>query len=929
MRLLNSRTGRVQCLLQGAQAYDPVVSLLPAEPRNSLQANERGHEMNTRVNIIWLGVTLLASMVVGCSTAGDSVLGPTAATDLSGHRASRLGSSRVVWGVYEIGIDTRSLEVTVEPSRTAEFNANVTMFMQKPISPTSCITVSIDPFSSDIPEGLFAVDITLHHPFPGIPMYSGFDVRGIFMSDGSVLSDHYSNLLYAADDEARLLNADGWTRWWNPTEFTTYNTIFGYTQGALASPGFTATATLNPYKYFADGLESEDELAIDPASRGFFATSPGVNERRYMIQFPMNAGSPVVEFNYAVDASWDNPAGDGPIYLPEDYSLSANCQEAYMLAVADAGSDAWYVSPTENGGDLVLDITVYDWQAVENPLGVPGEVAAIWVESPDLLDAPVDVLPTAVVSPDGPTSSVFHVEIADVTPSGLTGQTLMVAVESESPSDYAPNIDGISGFDYPEEPLAAFLFWDAPILTEEPVSIPTPTGLDNCAAAGVVHLFWDPVDWPTLAGYNVYRKLSTAPGFDFLDPLNPTILTETDYIDTAVLMTGTTYDYVVKAVDIDATESDASAMTSATPVYIAPKGFTDLENPDGQMGNVGASNFVNSFVTPDGTIYLVYALPTRFVRSSMTNPTSFQEVSLAAYAYGEVADVAPDSQGNAHIVWTNYYNTSRACYYAMVTPGNAVQNFTTIHTFTSPNGWEGESTIAVTPDDEIHIVMPSYDGTYKLVYVHGQPGNLSAPVDLTTQVNPDIYHMRPDMVADRFGNLHLVWTGPSASTIMYMKRNASGTWGSVEVASSGVSGYPNFAAVAVDYLGAVHVAWCATMTQAAYTNNRSGSWQGKIIPGSLSSNVTGIACDRDGNAYVDYWHSITPTSWRTYVALIDRNSNVVETGPVNDDQPYQGTWCSFAGITDPCWDSDTSTIAFWRGYPFPPQPFYGRIQTDY
>jgi len=840
--------------------------------------------------------------------------------------SERASGMHLLWGFYEITIDPETLESTVTPLRSADFNANVTLFMQPPQSPTNRISVYIDIGDSEIDTGLFAVDISLHHPFPGLSQYSGFDVRGIFMADGSVSSSHYNGLDYAGNDEAFLLNPDGWTRWWNPSEFTTFNTVLGYTTGVLSSPGYSASATLNPYKYFTDGLGPEDDLFIEPDTRGFFSTVPGTNQRRYLIQFAMDSGSTVVKFNYAVDASWAEPEGSSP-YEADDFPPEANCQEAYMIEVADAESTAWFVSDTENGGDLLLDITVYDWQGAQNPDGVPGEVAAIWVESEMLFDDPVNVLPSATVAPAGPTSSTWSVEINDVTPSGLTGQTLLIGVESVDPPDYEPNIEDIAGFDYPEEPLAAFLFRDALILDEQPIQIPQPLGLDNCVAAGVVNIFWDPVDWPTLAGYNVYRKLLGDPDFDFDNPLNSEVLTETEYLDTDVLMDGTSYDYVVTAVDSDLSESIPSDIVNATPEYISPSGFTDLDNPDGEIGTTSTSDFVNADLAPDGTFCIVYGFPTRFYRSNIQDLSNAQMVYLGSYGYGRWADVAQDSQGNAHVIWTNYFTYDRRYYYAMVTPTNQVQHFTTVHQFTQPDYWEGESSITVTPDDEIHMVMPSYNSGYNLTYVHGQPGDFSTPEIITTQVNSSIYHMRPDMASDRFGNVHVAWTGPSG-LINYMKRDADGNWGSVQGISGGVYGYDNWAAIACDFEGTVHIAWHINNYHPGYANNRTGSWQSFAINSMPSGNAVGIACDPDGNACIQTWTG-SGGDRRNRVAIINRSNTVVEIDVINDDLPYDASWCSFAGQVDPCYDFDAAMVATWRDYPPSPGAKYGRIQLDY
>jgi hypothetical protein len=91
----------------------------------------------------------------------------------------------------------------------------------------------------------------------------------------------------------RVLNADGYTRWWNATEFTTAG-MYGYDDGN-AIPGFLKpTTTLNPYKYFADCLGAEDPVIpnVDMTNRGTFSTDndPPKLTRNYKIQFPKAGG---------------------------------------------------------------------------------------------------------------------------------------------------------------------------------------------------------------------------------------------------------------------------------------------------------------------------------------------------------------------------------------------------------------------------------------------------------------------------------------------------------------------------------------------------------------------------------------------------------------------------------------------------------------
>jgi fibronectin type 3 domain-containing protein len=77
-----------------------------------------------------------------------------------------------------------------------------------------------------------------------------------------------------------------------------------------------------------------------------------------------------------------------------------------------------------------------------------------------------------------------------------------------------------------------------------------------------------------LAGYNVYR--GTASGNYGTTPINGTTLIESSYYSDTSVTQGTTYYYIVKAVDSSNNEGPASAQKSVTPVAddLAPKAPT-------------------------------------------------------------------------------------------------------------------------------------------------------------------------------------------------------------------------------------------------------------------------------------------------------------------------------------------------------------------
>lgn len=424
-----------------------------------------------------IGGIIFLTFILGCNSGSPVTPGNQPAKEYQSESAS-LANHRTLWGIWDVSIDSKSMTIDAVPLRSADFTCNVTQFMQPPSSPTNMILLSLEP-GSDPSSGYFEVKVTLKHPFPGLNQYNGFDVRGIFMSNGSIVGNYDNSVLRAGPGDSVLLNADGYTRWWNYSEFTSYNKIFGFTSGKLAPPNHP-TSTVNPYKYFADGLDSISPVtSIDPSTRGFFATVPGANSRQYNIQFKQSGGSTVFDFQYAVDASWAPPDPSyAPSYPQEAFSLSANCQEAFAISVNDEGSTAFFVSPAEKGGVIALNIEVYDWQGGVSPAGVPGEISGIWVEG-SVFGGVIDVLSSATILPGSTSvSSVFEVTIGSLNLSKSGEEEIFITVESASPDTYEPQIPNGSSFAYPSSALAAYYLTSVTISGTSPIKKPTVLSID-------------------------------------------------------------------------------------------------------------------------------------------------------------------------------------------------------------------------------------------------------------------------------------------------------------------------------------------------------------------------------------------------------------------------------------------------------------------
>ena len=412
----------------------------------------------------------------GCSGGGDPSA-PGLTPDMTlGAAGSPRGepTNHMLWGLWDISIDPLNQTCDIIPIRGAMFNANVTRFLQPPSAPVNLLSVIVLP-TSDFSTGHLELDITLRHPFVGLHKFRGFDVRGIVMGDGDVPFSFDSTVFRAGMNDLVLENADGWTRWWNPTEFMSYDTILGFTHGSKAPPNYYASATINPYKYFCDDLDNLSPLSdILPENRGTFSVDPGINTRTYVLQFPRDpSGIVSFRFNYAIDASWALPdQAYEPYFPPEAYPPEANAQEAWWTTLDDTGSTAWYVDDDWNGGQVHLNVEVYDWQGAMQPSGVASEVAAIYLDSA-LFEDPVEVTSIGSVGPGGPSSSVWQADIFDLQLTRSGDFDCWIAVEADNPSNYAPQIEGDPYlFDWPDAPLRAYAFGTLHVSGETPIPPP-------------------------------------------------------------------------------------------------------------------------------------------------------------------------------------------------------------------------------------------------------------------------------------------------------------------------------------------------------------------------------------------------------------------------------------------------------------------------
>jgi len=300
-------------------------------------------------HLLYAVMIVLIALSLGCSSGRDV---PTSPVDANGQRMEH--SSHQLWGLYQFTINDESKTLDVVPVRGADLHLNALVFLEPPANLN--LTLESLHFNGDEIE----VEIGLRHPFLGMTKFTGFDVRGIVISNGSIGGFDDADLLLPDENDFCILNPDGYTRWWNPVEFPiNTGTILGYQDGMLGTPDSYAdfTATVNGYKYFCDSLENSDDplTVINPLERGMFSAG-NKNVRMYHLKI----GTGGLVFNYAIDASWQFPTGEPPWEAPGDFAAGANAPEPWFISTTIIENSLWN-DGVDSGGHLQLEVTAYDW----------------------------------------------------------------------------------------------------------------------------------------------------------------------------------------------------------------------------------------------------------------------------------------------------------------------------------------------------------------------------------------------------------------------------------------------------------------------------------------------------------------------------------------------------------------------------------------
>ena len=362
-----------------------------------------GHTMN-RSNALLAALVLTTLLLLGCSGSGGPTVPNADLSSATGNNNSVNYASPSLMGYYDVYIDPEAETVEVVPNRNTEFILNVVKFLNNNPLGVTVGNITLENLTTSFNIGL---DFTIKHPAPISPDLDVFDMRGAVIFDGSGTLGYNTDLTYPmhAVDQV-MLNADGYTRWFNKSEFLLAG-FGGYTTGAIALDFKNCEGTFNGYKYFADGLGVSDNaydwLKVNSSGSGRY-TAGAMLSRHMEFNFPFP--DPGIKFGYSIFAVW------------EDVGVVANTPEGVAFNV-DVTDDLYYTG-TVGGGNLILDIGIFGW--VQNP-------SSIFVES-TVLDSPYELSPAEMTPVDSGTNwAVYHVAIPSDSVTSNDGQEFWVIAE--------------------------------------------------------------------------------------------------------------------------------------------------------------------------------------------------------------------------------------------------------------------------------------------------------------------------------------------------------------------------------------------------------------------------------------------------------------------------------------------------------------------
>ena len=235
-------------------------------------------------------------------------------------------------------------------------------------------------------------------------------------------------------------------------------------------------------------------------------------------------------------------------------------------------------------------------------------------------------------------------------------------------------------------------------------------------------------------------------------------------------------------------------------------------------------------------------------------------------------EIAADSSGNPHLVWTDASPGNYEVFYTNSTDGGAIWPANRRLTWNS--GSSGSPAIAVEPSGKLHLVWADEAPGHSEIYCRNSPDGgttWTASRRLTWTLGSA---GGPAIGLDSSGNLHLFWLAyiAGAEEIYYKKSADSGATWSTEKRLTWTSAPLVWGhAFAMDSSGDVYLTWCKFVDpshSAIYfkkSTDGGSTWTPgeKLIWTSANSRRPSIAVDGNGHLHV-VCRENTPGNWEIY-----------------------------------------------------------------
>ena len=303
-------------------------------------------------------IILAMIFIASCSGGSGNPVEPTNINETL--QTTQEDSNRHFWGFWTLSLSEELQTVEAVPFRNVDMHFNLIKILENGC--TTCLT--IDNFQI-IDQNNWVFDLKLSHPFPGMPQYTGFDVRGIFITNADYEFPVNGRKIVWGDNLPQIMNNDGYTSLFNPTEFPeTIPECLGYIQGKYSNTNDLA-ATLNPFVVYNRDMP-----------RRMFEIGSVVSQNIHLYK-PVGP----IQIGYAVDVSWVPPTND-PVTDPvNDFPSEANCMEAYRIEVDIEDIEcSWF----DVGDSVLIKVEVFDHQGV-------GTITEVFVEAPDIFTGIVEL----------------------------------------------------------------------------------------------------------------------------------------------------------------------------------------------------------------------------------------------------------------------------------------------------------------------------------------------------------------------------------------------------------------------------------------------------------------------------------------------------------------------------------------------------------